>query len=340
MKAAVLKGKGQLEVTDFPEPPLAPGCVKIAVSYCGLCGTDLHKVAGRAGSRPVVYPVPLGHEASGVVAALGDGVTSFAVGDRVVVDPNWHCGKCFYCQNGKTHLCSASRGVVKGMAEYICPPVDNVYRVPGSLPLKYAALSEPLSCCLRGTDNLGALPGETVAVIGCGSIGQMMLQILSRTAGKIAAIDLAPEKEKAALENGADIFVCSAGGGVKEKLAAAGFEHIGRVIECVGHPSASELALDIADRGATVVLFGVGAPDAAASLKLYESFTKELTVKFSYIDPFTTERAVAMLAGGKIDPEKLISAEIGLDELPEEIMTRRYCSSGKVIVRVSGADPA
>jgi len=337
MKAAVLKGKGLLEVTDFPEPALLPGCVKVAVSYCGLCGTDLHKFAGMAGSRPVTYPVPLGHEASGIVAALGEGVTGFKVGDRVTVDPNWHCGKCFYCQNGKTHLCTSSRGVVKGMAEYICPPVENVYHVPDNLPLKYAALCEPLACCLRGYDNLGVKSGETVAVIGCGAIGQMMLQLVSRIAGKVAAIDCLP-KEEAALANGATVFVSSADGNVKEKLAACGFEHIDRVIECVGIPVTAEMALDIADRGATVVLFGVGKPDAKASVGLYDAFLKELTVKFSYINPYTTERAIALLANGAVDAEKLISAVISLEELPDEIINRTHCTTGKVIVTVAGGN--
>ena len=335
MKAAVLKGKGQLEVTDFPEPPLNPGCVKIAVAYCGLCGTDLHKFAGRAGSRPVTYPVPLGHEASGTVAALGEGVTGFRVGDRVTVDPNWHCGKCYYCQTGKTHLCEASRGVVKGMAEYICPPAENVYRVPDSLSLKQAALCEPLACCIHGFDLLDVRNGETVAIIGCGAIGAMMTQLVSAAAGKTVVLDNNPGKEKSARENGADVFILSTGD-VKAALAAAGISHVDRVIECVGIPATARLALDIADRGDTVVLFGVAAPEATLDLGLYECFTKELVIKFSYINPYTTQRALNLLENGKIDADKLISAVIPLEALPDEIVNRRHCVNGKVIVEIKG----
>ena len=333
MKAAVLQGKGQLSVTDFPEPALNPGCVKIAVEYCGLCGTDLHKYAGRAGSRPVTYPVPLGHEASGIIVGLGEGVTDFEIGDRVTVDPNWHCGRCYYCQTGKTHLCRNSRGVVKGMAEYICPPVENVYRIPDGLDLVKAALCEPLACVIHGYDLLGVKSGETVAVIGCGSIGSMMIQLLSAVAGKTVAIDSNPAKEQTALKNGADIFLLS-DDKIKERIAAAGIRHIDRVIECVGIPATANMALDIADKGDTVVLFGVGAPEAKAELKLYECFTKELVIKFSYINPYTTQRAIDMLAAGKIDAEKLISAVIPLDELPAEIVSRRWFNEGKVIVKI------
>ena len=116
MKAAVLFGPGDLRVTDFPEPPLGEDCVKVAVAYCGVCGTDFHKYAGKGGSRPVTYPVPLGHEVSGVVVETGSKVKDFKPGDRVTVDPNWSCGHCWFCQNGKRHHCTNSRGVVKGMA--------------------------------------------------------------------------------------------------------------------------------------------------------------------------------------------------------------------------------
>ena len=185
MKAAVLLGVKNLKITDFNEPPLLDNGVKVAVAYCGLCGTDFHKFMGKAGSRPVVYPVPLGHEISGVVVEVGKSVTEFKKGDRVTVDPNWSCGNCYYCKNGKRHLCSNSKGVVKGLAEYICPPKENVYLIPDSLSLLDASLTEPLSCCLHGVDLLDIKSGETVAVIGCGAIGALIMQILKASAGDL-----------------------------------------------------------------------------------------------------------------------------------------------------------
>lgn len=335
MKAAVLFGAGDLRITDFPEPELKDDCVKIAVSYCGICGTDFHKFAGRAGSRPVVYPVCLGHEISGVVAEVGSSVTSFKKGDRVTVDPNWSCGSCSMCKKGKRHLCTASRGVVKGMAEFVCPPAENVYLIPDSLSLKYAALTEPLSCCLHGVDLLELKPGETVAVVGCGAIGSIMISLLkSFGAGKIVAIDADSHKKANALELGADLFINSIEEDPVKTLEAKGITCVDKVIECVGISVTAELSLSIAGRGATVVLFGVSDKDSVVGLKWYEAFTKELVIKTSYINPCTTSRAISLLENKIIDADKAISAVISLDDALEEIKTRKLSAKGKVLVCV------
>ena len=145
MKAVVLYGKEDVRLTDFPTPELKPGMVKVAVAYCGICGSDFHKVEGKQNTHAIHYPVPLGHEVSGYVAEVGEGVTNFKVGDRVTVDPNWSCGKCRSCKAGKRSFCENSRGVGKGLAEFVVAPVENVYRIPDSLSLRTAALCEPVA---------------------------------------------------------------------------------------------------------------------------------------------------------------------------------------------------
>ena len=337
MKATVLFGPKDLRVTDFNEPPLLDNGVKVAVAYCGLCGTDFHKFAGKAGSRPVVYPVPLGHEISGVVVEVGKNVTEFKKGDRVTVDPNWSCGNCYYCKNGKRHLCSNSKGVVKGLAEYICPPKENVYLLPDSLSLTYGALTEPLSCCLHGVDLLDVKSGETVAVIGSGAIGALMIQILKSTgAGKIIAFDANDKKREIAKDLGAYAFINPVTENVEDAINNLGIECVDKVIECGGIPATASLALSVAGRGATVVLFGVSDPEAILPLKWYEAFTKELVIKTSYINPNTTGRAIAMLENGVINADKAISAVIDMTDVEKEISTRALSSQGKVIVKVNG----
>ncbi len=336
MKAAVLFGPHDLRVTDFPDPEMKADGVRIRVSYCGICGTDFHKYEGKAGSRPVKYPVPLGREVSGIVEAVGPEVRQFKPGDRVTVDPNWSCGKCWYCRNGKRHLCSNSRGVVKGMAEFICPPEENVYHIPEDLSLEAAALTEPLSCCLHGVDLLDVRLGETVAIVGFGAIGQLIFQLLKHSAaGKIIVIETVEEKRALALEMGAFLFVDPLRENVGETIRNAGIECVEKVVECAGLPVTAETALDIAGRGATVVLFGVGDPDAFVKLKQYDAFSKELVIKTSYINPFTAGRAIELLESGTVDPAKAISRIITLDEFPEEIQTRRYSRQGKVLVKIS-----
>ncbi len=334
MIAGLLKAPGVVEVTDFPEPPLAEDGVKIAVAWCGLCGTDFHKYAGKAGSRPVTYPVPLGHEASGVVVEVGAAVTDLRPGDRVTVDPNHSCGKCHFCRTGRRHLCTASRGVVKGLATYICPPRENVYRIPDHLSLRDAALAEPISCCLHGLDLLDTKPGETVAIVGFGAIGVLMCDLLRGIAGKIIVIEPQASKRETAEAMGVTLFLDPTAGDLPAKIEAAGIPSVDRVIECGGIPATVELALEVAGPGATVVLFGVAAPEARVAFSPYDAFRRELVIKTSYINPGTMQRAIDLLARGGIDMRYAVSRVIELDELPEEMETRRYSRLGKVIVRV------
>ena len=335
MKAAVLRGPKDVRVEQFPEPPMHDNCVKIAVAYCGLCGTDFHKFAGKSGSRPVTYPVPLGHEASGIVVEIGKAVTHFKVGDRVTVDPNWSCGKCHWCHKGKRHLCRNSKGVVKGMAEFICPPEENVYHIPDSLSLRDAALAEPLSCCLHGIELLDVKMGDVVVIIGMGAIGLMMLQLCAKaSAGKIIVIEPIEEKRETALKMGASLFINPQTEDSKNIIKESGIVCVDKVLECVGLVPTAQLALEVADPGATVVLFGVSDNGAILPVDLYNAFTKELTIKTSYVNPGTMPAAIDLLEKKAIETNQFIQ-EIKLEQLPEELETKQFTKKGKVVVRIS-----
>lgn len=334
MKAAVYYGYRDVKVTDFPEPPLQDGCVKIAVHYCGLCGTDIHKFNGKGGSRPVIPPVVLGHEASGIIVELGPNVHNLKVGDRVCVDPNWSCGYCHYCQEGLTHMCENSRGVVKGFAEYICPPQENVYKIPDTLPLKYAALAEPLSCCLHGMDLLNVSLGDSVLIIGLGSIGSMMVQLCHKaSAANIIVIEPVKEKEAFAYQLGATLFL-HPDDDIPTELKKHGIHNITKVMECVGLKSTIESAFEYAGKCADIVLFGLGDPDKPATFNQYAAFQKELSIHTSFVNPKTTARAIRLLASNAIDCEAIISKEMELDDIPTELAEMKYFRQGKVIVRI------
>lgn len=335
MKAAVLWGAKDVRVEQFPEPQMKDNCVKIAVSYCGLCGTDFHKYLGKSGSRPVTYPVPLGHEVSGIVVEIGKDVSNFKVGDRVTVDPNWSCGKCHWCHKGKRHLCKNSKGVVKGMAEFICPPEENVYHIPDSLSLKDAALAEPLSCCLHGIELLDVKLGDVVVIIGMGAIGLMMLQLcLKASAGKVIVVEPIEEKREIALKMGASLFINPKTEDVSKVIKQNGIECVDKVLECVGLIPTAQLALEVADPGATILLFGVSDNGAILPVDLYKAFTKELTIKTSYVNPGTMPAAIDLLDRKAIETEQFIQ-EIELGQLPKELETKELCRKGKVVVRIS-----
>ena len=333
MKGVILHGPHDVRYGEFPTPTVKAGEVRVAVAYCGICGSDHHKVAGKRNTHPIKYPVPLGHEISGHVVELGEGVTEFRIGDAVTVDPNWGCGKCRYCKDGMPHFCVNGRGVVKGMAEFVVSPVENVYPLPEGMDLAAAALAEPLACCLHGMDRLGVMAGDAVALVGFGAIGRIMLQLIKNAgASEIAVIETDEKKRGLALEMGATHFVSPLN---KEALAALTEQvHFRRVIECVGVRPAQETALEIADRGATVVLFGVADAAETLPLNVYDAFFKELTITTSFVNPHTTARAVALLASGAIDTEKVISAVITPEEAVEEFRNMRLGKLGKVLVRI------
>ena len=333
MKAVVLYGPGNVAVGDLPIKELGAGEVRVKVAYCGICGSDHHKVEGKKNTRKVTYPVALGHEISGTVEAVGEGVTEFKAGDRVTVDPNWGCGKCEFCKRGQRSYCQNSRGVVKGMAEYINAPVENVYALPDSLSLRDAALAEPVSCCLRGADLLGVRHGERVCLVGLGAIGAIMIQLIkSAGAGEIIVIEYDESKESLAKELGADVFICSKDEAKIEEYASK--HNVDKVIECVGNTSAQLSALTVAGRGATVVMFGVADSAKTTPISLYDAFIKELTIKTSYVNPYTTERAIRVLSSGMLDTSKIIYRELTMEEAAEEFMSPKLSRFGKLLVKI------
>lgn len=334
MKAVVLYGPQNVAIGDMPVPEMKSTYVKVKVAYCGICGSDYHKVSGKKNTHPVRYPVPLGHEMSGVVCEIGDEVSEIRVGDRVTVDPNWSCGKCDACKAGKPSFCRFARGVVKGMAEYVVCPEENVYRLPDGLSLRDASLAEPLACCLRGMDLLDVKIGESVALVGLGAIGTIMLQLLSRTgAAEIAVVEFDAGKEATARALGATAFIRSDD---EAALRAYAKEHnVDKVIECVGHASAQQSALSIAGYGATVVMFGVSDSEKTTPISFYEAFTKELTIKTSFINPHTTARAVRLLAAGQLNTEAVIYKELTMEEAVEEFRDPTLRRFGKLVVKIN-----
>lgn len=325
-------GDHTYEVRDIPEREPQKDEVKIEVAWCGLCGTDLHKFQGKNGASVVVPPVILGHECSGIVTAVGPDVTYFQPGDRVAADPSFGCGKCTYCQEGLPNFCMERHGVAKGFADYIYPPEQNVYKISEKLDLKAAAFAEPLSCVIHGLDLIQIQSGSTVAIYGLGSIGSLMVQMVRRAgAAKIIVIEREPEKQELARELGADQAVNDL-----EILKVAQEVNIDYVIECIGLKSTMEQAVKIAGKKAKVMLFGLGDPEQAIEINQFEAYTKELSIYTSYLNPRTTKRAIAMLESGEIDTERIVSADLKLEEMGEELKTQKYSKKGKVMVRLSG----
>src|SRR2546430_2177950 len=189
MKALLLSSYKNLELADLPAPSPAPDEVLIRVAACGICGSDVHGYDGSSGRR--IPPIVMGHEAAGVIAAVGSAVENFSSGDRVTFDSTVYCGECPNCRRGNVNLCDRRQvlGVSCGdyrragaFAEFVVAPARIIHRLPDSLSFSDAALLEAVAVALHAVSLVPVVPGNTVLVIGAGTIGLLLQQAL-RVAG-------------------------------------------------------------------------------------------------------------------------------------------------------------
>lgn len=338
MRAAYYNSLKNVTVKEVPIPKIKDDEVLVRVAACGICGTDVHIFHGMPGSAEAKPPVILGHEFSGVICEAGRKVTNLVSGDRVAIDPNITCGICRYCKKGKIHLCEnlTAVGVTSdgGFAEYCAVPYKQAYKIDDNLDLITAAMAEPVACCVHGIDLAEIMAGDIVLIIGAGTIGLIMLQLAKYSgAAKIIVSDIIQEKLEKAKRLGADIvinpnkmdideFLCMTDGGADV------------TIECVGLPICASQAISMTAKGGNIVLFGVASPDAYIEIKPFEVFKKELTIRASFVNPFTMERALKLLAGKRVIIDDAIGGEISLDELNEVLSRENPLSNGKIIVKL------
>lgn len=337
MKGAVFYGKHDLRVEEYEKPKLGPKDVLIQVKACGVCGTDVHIYEGDKGAAEVTPPTILGHEFSGVITEVGSAVEEYKAGDRVCVDPNCYCGMCEPCRSGEVHYCEHMVGygttVNGGFAQYCAVNERQVYKLGENTTFEQGAMAEPTACCLHGIDMCGIRPGHQVVVIGGGMIGLLMMQ-LAKLAGaaKIALLEPVESKRRAARSLGADICIDPVREDVKDKLAGAGMTWINTVIECVGHPSTIEQAIEIAGNRAVVMMFGLTKPDETISVKPFQIFQKELELKASFINPYTQKRALDLIDSGRLDVSSMVCEVCGLDRLSDILGNPELRKNGKYII--------
>lgn len=335
MKAAVFHGKHDVRVENVPIPEVKDNEVLVKVAYCGVCGTDVHIFEGDKGCAEVHPPCILGHEFAGTIVKLGKSVTSRAKGDRVTVDPNVLCDSCKYCLEAKGHFCTHMTGIGTttngGFAEYVAVPAKQTHLVNANTPLETAAMTEPLACCLHGMDMCEIKAGDRVAVIGAGMIGLIMIQ-LARLSGatKIVAIEPVEKKRADAIKAGADEAFAPSDK-TDEELCAYDFNC---VIECAGLTSTISRAIAIAGKKAIVMMFGLTKPDDEVAIKPYDLFVKELTLKTSYINPYTQERALQLIESGRVDVKSMACDPIPLEKLADVLGDAKLRAQGKFIVKL------
>lgn len=339
MKAAVYYGKHDLRVEDVPVRKLKENEVLIKVKYCGVCGTDIHIYNGDGGSFEVTPPLIPGHEFAGTVEKVGSAVTSVKVGDRVSADPNDMCGECYFCKNAMQHFCTSNIGVGTtvdgGFAEYVIIREKQVYKFAEGLSFIEAAMAEPISCCLHGIDLCDIKSGDTVLVMGGGPIGMIMMQLAKNAgASKVIMSEPVEEKRAQAKKLGATLTINPLEEDVEAVLAEY-CNNVNVVIECVGNIHTQADAIKFAGKGATVMYFGLAAPEESLPLKPDDVFKKELKITSSFINPYTFERAIQVLESKTIDLESLITNIVPLDEIADVFTKPEYRRTGKVMIQIS-----
>lgn len=328
----------KFQVREMEFGPLGPRDVLVNNKACGICGTDVHIYHGEKGSADVTPPVVLGHEFAGVVVEVGAEVTGVKPGDHVALDPNMYCNQCMPCRMGKKqeceHLFALGVNVNGGFAEYSVCPETQCFKVRDNISFDEAAMAEPLACVVHGIDQAQIQPGQTVLVIGGGTIGLMMVQ-MARLCGASTVILSEPVemRRKIGMEVGADAAIDpiheDVPGRIKEICGRDGADV---VIECVGRPFAVEQAFAAAGFAATILLFSVPGVDATVPLPLFDVYKKELRIVGSMINPDTHQRAVNLINSGRLELKKLITHVFDLEHMDEAIHMQMSAESIKVVV--------
>ncbi|MDD5127573.1 MAG: 2,3-butanediol dehydrogenase [Dehalococcoidales bacterium] len=329
MKAAVWHGQKDVRVEDVANPPVpGKGEVTIKVKRCGICGSDLHEYEIGPVGIPIKEPHPMtgrmaplimGHEFSGDIFKLGEGVSNLKVGERVVASPLWYCGKCYWCRRGNYNLCRTAAvlgaGADGACAEYINVPAYTVFKLPPQISYDVGALVEPLSIGIRTVKQGRVSPGDTVAIWGAGPIGLFALQA-ARVAGatRVYVIEKALRRKECAAELGATAVLDPKDGSpVREIYRMTDGIGVDVALECVGEKETGEQTMRLSRRGGRVVYVGVFHEPAQVDFNRIGVFEREISGVFVNNGEF--EPAIAYLADGRVKAEPLISQKITIDEI-------------------------
>jgi L-iditol 2-dehydrogenase len=327
MKAAVLHGPNDLRIEERPRPRPSRGEVLVRVAASGVCSSDVHRI--RAGDVPHLPVVP-GHEFSGVVVEAGDDVKDI-VGTRVAVYPLLWCGQCSSCRRRVYECCenysyhgSRTDG---GMAEFVVTRGSNIVPLPDGVTDEEGAMTEPAAVGLHALNRAGLAEGETVVVIGAGTIGLIVAQVArARGAGTVVMLDVQEEKLQTARQLGFEKVAHAEGPDVLDQVdAACGGAGPEVVVEAVGRSTTYNLALDIAARGGRVVWMGnidaeLHVPQDRVSAILRKQLSILGTWNSSLFAPENEWSAIhRMVADKRVNLAGLISHRIELERLPETI---------------------
>ena len=327
MQAVVLYGREDLRLESVPCPAAGPGELVVRVGAATTCGTDLKVYRRGYHAQMLQPPTTFGHEVAGTVTQVGEGVTHFQPGDRVVALNSAPCDACYFCRRNQQNLCADLLFNNGAYAEYMRIPEriasKNTLLLPESLPFEHAALTEPLACVVRGFEETGATKGDTFVVIGAGPIGLMFLRVASIAGCRVIAVVKRLNQVASARRFGAHEVVQLGGGAdVVAQVRALTQDGVGAdaVAECVATPESWEQAVAIVRKGGTVNLFGGPPTGTRVSFDTNRLHYGDITLKASFHHtPATCRRAFALIRSGVASPADFITATATLAEVPDVI---------------------
>jgi (R,R)-butanediol dehydrogenase/meso-butanediol dehydrogenase/diacetyl reductase len=302
MKQLWFTEKDTVAIREVPVPPVGSRQVRVKIAYAAICATDVHMVTmGVLGAKP---PMPLGHEASGIIEEVGKDAEKSGLkrGDKVCLYPEINCGICPACKEGRHQYCE-HRAPTGAFAEYVVTDATAVFKIPDDADLQKYALTEPANCTVRAMDLAPIRHGGTVAISGVGGIGSIMLNmILLSGAAKVTAIDPVESKRKNALAMGAqytiDPFKEDVAARAGEITEGRGFDY---VFEVSGAPKAIQPAFDILANCGNLVCFAVFSPSFSFGLNLYDLYMKEGRIQTVFCSPDLMPRTIRLLPRLQLD---------------------------------------
>jgi len=327
-------GLGHVACVDIPEPVVGPGKIKIKVEYCGICGTDDHIVRhGLETPGGLNLPVTLGHEYSGTVVEVGEGVTSFKVGDRVTTGglTGW-CGECYACKSALgLAACKHSRSIgyeVDGaMAEYIVHEEGYTFKLPDNMSFEEAAIIEPSAvACHAVLEVADVKASDSVVIFGAGPIGLLVLQYVKLSGARAYLVDIsaAAGRLERAKAFGADAVFENDKVNVIEEIMKVNGGPVDCCFDCTSQSGCINQAFMLTRFGGTVYL--VGTPDMKTGYNLtlaIAAFMKEITIKNAFAHRQTTwPKAIRLMAEGKINAKDMITHYFSFDQCEEAF----YCT--------------
>lgn len=331
MKAAVITAPGKIAIEEVADPTPGADDVVVEVAAVGICGTDLHIFEGEFAPK---LPITPGHEMSGTIVAVGKNVTEIKVNDVVAIDPSLHCGECFYCRRARGNLCENwnALGVTYpgAAAQFLLASKKNIHKLSSGIDLKSAVLIEPLSCAVRGFDQLPRNPGSHYLIYGSGTMGLMMAELAQRNgAASVSIVDLNKEKLETAKILGFTNISTSA----DEFNQPRGFDV---VVDCTGVTTAITDGLKHVIPGGTFLQFGVANKSVKVEIEPFWIYNKEITIVGSMAILHSFDRAVELFTSGVLNANVMISDRYSLDNYADALTAFKSGKGRKTIVLPNG----